>query len=263
MPDPAKRAEMLKAWLLAQPLEGYEKSLKMSEKSLLDKRFLAGMPVTKLPPAQLFALCGKLDMPADLVRRLNDDLAGADTVHFGYEQGNDSAIFKLYLEYWKRLDPALAAGDESFVLHQAFKWDALDSTRRTVATYRCFPRLVREQILQRIAGLYVGQTDHPSFVLAARLMDLVATRNGEPPMYLEVSEENNPRASFDLNFHAAELKLADIEASAMDMAQRYSIPPSQFLTAWNGIAAKTLGHLSGGLSRDGQDFLTIYYDPLS
>lgn len=254
---------MLLAWLLAQPLEGYEKSFKMSKQGLLDKRFLAGMAVARLPPAQLFALCGKLDMPADLIRRLNDDLAEADTVHFGYEQGHGSAIFKIYLEYWKRLDSARATGDESVVLHLAFKWNALDSTRCTVATYRCFPRLAREQILQRIAGLYVGQSDHPSLVLAAGLMDLAATRGAEPPMYLEVSEENNPRASFDLNFHAAELKLADIEALAMAMAQRYSIPLAQFLTTWNGIAAKTLGHLSGGLSRDGQDFLTIYYDPLS
>jgi len=258
----AERAGRLLAWLLTQRLEGYEKSFKMSAQTLLQNRYLAGLPVDRLPPARLLEICRELGMPDEFMARLQHDLPGADTIHFGFEEGTRSGIFKIYLEYWQRWNEARARGDESILLHQAFKWDALDSSKRTVASYTCFPRLSREQVMQKIAGIYSGDTAHASYGFAKDLVGLAATRTNNQLMYLEVSEEDNPRASFDLNFHAADLKLHDIQPQVMEMSRHYSIPPAQLACLWGGVATKTLGHLSGGLSRDGQDFLTIYYDPL-
>lgn len=260
---PAARASLLLAWLLAQPLDGYEKSFKMSEGSLLEKRFLAGLLAADLPSAQLGALCRRLEMPADLLASMVDQYAGADVVHFGYEEGPGSAIFKVYLEYAAGLDAARAAGIESFLLHRAFKWDALDPRRRAVASYRCFPGLSHEQVLARIAALYPERIDHPVLELVRTLTRQTTTHKTAPPMYLEVRETDNSRASFDLNFHAAQLKLTAIESQAFELARRHSIPTSRFQSLWPDVAARTLCHISGGLSRDGQDFLTIYYDPLS
>lgn len=257
------QAQQLFSWLLTQPLEGYEKSFKMSATNLLDQRYLAGIAVDRLPHARLLDICHKLEMPGEFMARLNHDLADADTLHFGYEQGANCAIFKLYFEYWRRLDAARVRGEESFVLHHAYKWDAMNSTRRAVASYRCFPRLSHPQALMRIARLYPDQVAPPVLELVRELMRLTAAHGSELAMYIEVSEADNPRASFDLNFHAAELKLAVIEPQLAALATRYSIPAEQFAPLWQSLAAKTLGHLSGGTSRDGQDFLTIYYDPLS
>lgn len=259
---PAARASQLLAWLLAQPLEGYEKSFKMSAGSLLEKRFLAGLLAADLPPAQLGALCRKLEMPADLLASMVDQYAGADVVHFGYEEGPGSAIFKLYLEYAAGLDAARAAGSESFLLHRGFKWDALNPSRRAVASYCCFPGLSHEQVLTRVAALYPGQIDHPVLELLRMLTRQTATDKSTPPMYLEVRETDNSRVSFDLNFHAAELKLAAIESQVFELTRRHSISATHFQSLWPDVAAKTLCHISGGLSRGGQDFLTIYYDPL-
>lgn len=260
---PAARAGQLLAWLLAQPLEGYEKSFKMSAGSLLEKRFLAGLLAADLPSVQLGALCRRLEMPADLLAVMVNQFAGADVVHFGYEEGPDSAIFKVYLEYAAGLDAARAAGSESFLLHRAFKWDALDPRRRAVASYRCFPGLSNEQVLTRIGALYPGQIEPPVFELVRTLTRQTTPDKSAAPMYLEVRETDNSRASFDLNFHAAELRLAAIESQAFELARRHSISASRFQSLWQDVAAKTLCHISGGLSRDGQDFLTIYYDPLS
>jgi hypothetical protein len=172
-------------------------------------------------------------------------------------------MFKLYFEYWRRLDVARARNEESLILHRAFKWDSLSSSRYSVATYRCFPGLSHKQTLARIARLYPGQTPSPVLDLAHELMKLTAARSGEPAMYLEVSEADNPRASFDLNFHAAELKLAAIEPHLTLLARHHSISAERFAAFCQQLAAKSLGHLSGGTSRDGADFLTVYYDPLS
>lgn len=257
---PAARAGRLLARLLTEPLEGYEKSFKMSAGRLLGNRFLVGIPAAQMAPPKLFALCDELDMPDDFHSRLQRELGGADTIHFGFEEGQGSGLFKLYLEYWKRLDSARAGGEESVLLHRAFKWDALDHSRRAVADYRCFLRLSREQTLQRIAGIYRDDA-HPAFGLARQLVGLAATRTSEKLMYLEVSEEGNPRASFDLNFHAADFKLREIEPQLIAMSRHYALPAEEFAGLWRGIADQTLGHLSGGLSRDGRDFMTIYYDP--
>lgn len=262
-PTVAERARLLLAYLLTLPLEGYEKSFKMSERSLLDQRYLVGIDVDRLSPEQVFDICRKLEMPQAFLARLNEELALADTLHFGFEQGEGSAIFKLYFEYWRRLDAARARGDESLVLHRAFKWDALDSDRFAIATYRCFPGLSAEQTMQRISRLYPGQADHPIAELARWLLQQFANHSAAPAMYLEVAEADNPRASFDLNLHAANLKLATIGPQLLAQAERYALPAAQFESLWQALAAKTLGHLSGGTSRDGRDFLTIYYDPLS
>lgn len=257
---PAERAGRLLARLLTEPLEGYEKSFKMSAGRLLGNRFLVGIPAAQMVPSKLFAICDELDMPGDFRSPLQHELNGADTIHFGFEEGQGNGLFKLYLEYWSRLNRARAAGDESVLLHRAFKWDALDHSRRAVADYRCFLRLSREQTLQRIAGIYRDDA-HPAFGLARQLVGLAAARTSEKLMYLEVSEEGNPRASFDLNFHAADFKLREIEPQLIAMSRHYALPVEQFTALWRGIAEQTLGHLSGGLSRDGRDFMTIYYDP--
>lgn len=259
---PAERAGRLLARLQTEPLEGYEKSFKMSAGRLLGNRFLVGIPAAQMTPSKLFAICGELDMPGDFLSRLRDELGGTDTIHFGFEEGPGSGLFKLYLEYWNRLDGARAGGEESVLLHRAFKWDALDHGRRAVADYRCFLRLSREQTLQRIAGIYRDDA-HPAFGLARQLVALAAARTSEKLMYLEVSEEGNPRASFDLNFHAADFRLREIEPQLIAMSRHYALPAAQFAGLWSGIAERTLGHLSGGLSRDGRDFMTIYYDPRS
>lgn len=256
----AARAGRLLARLQAEPLEGYEKSFKMSAGRLLGNRFLVGIPAAQMAAPKLFAICDELEMPGDFLLRLQNELGGADTIHFGFEESQGSGLFKLYLEYWNRLNRARAAGAESVLLHRAFKWDALDRSRRTVADYRCFLRLSREQTLQRIAAIYRDDA-HPAFGLARQLVSLAAARTSEKLMYLEVSEEGNPRASFDLNFHAAEFKLRELEMQLTAMSRHYALPAEQFAALWRGIAERTLGHLSGGLSRDGRDFMTIYYDP--
>lgn len=260
LPGPLEKARYLLAYLHTQGPEGYEKSVKMMERALFGNRFLVGMPIRQWPSAKLLDVCAKLDMPREFVARIESELAEATTIHFGFEEGAGSAIFKLYLEYGNRLSRALQAGDETVLLHRAFKWDALNSGTRAIASYLCHPRLSHEQAMHAISRIYKDETDHPALRSAIGLLQLAAARTREPPMYLEVSEEGNPRVSFDVNFHAAGLTIADIEPQLRDMCHHYRISEEQLMATWNGAAQQAFGHLSGGISRDRQDFLTIYYD---
>lgn len=256
------RAGRLFSWLQGQTLEGYERSFKMSAHSLLENRFLMGIPAAAMTPEALAGKCRELAMPTPLMESMICALPGAGSVHFGFEEGPGSAIFKIYLEYWDRLNPARQREDETVLLHQAFKWDALGSGRSMVADYTCFLKLSREQTLQRIAGIYNNDAGHPAYDFASRLVALACTRTDQKLMYLEVSEAQNRRASFDLNFHAADLKLRDIEPGLRRMSRYYAIPGERFELLLDTLATKTLGHLSGGASRDGDEFMTLYYDPL-
>lgn len=79
-------------------------------------------------------------------------------------------------------------------------------------------------------------------------------------MYMEVSEEDNPRLSFDLRFYEANLQLSEIGNFLFRMSQHYAIPDGQFKPLYEEIKAGRFGHLSGGIDRNGRDFMTAYYE---
>jgi hypothetical protein len=92
-------------------------------------------------------------------------------------------------------------------------------------------------------------------------MSLASQRIGNDSfVYVEASEEGNPRKSFDINFYKAGLQVFDIAPVLTTLWQRYDIPgmPEQILPGQ--VGACPFGHLSGGLGRDGRDFLTMYYE---
>lgn len=122
------------------------------------------------------------------------------------------------------------------------------------------PMLSVDEILDRIDVIYQydGNTDaaetiHRIVKFAASLGDARKFR------YLEVGEEGNPRNSFDINFYAAGLRLNDIRPYIEMKSRAFSISDEQIARLYRLDGHKPFGHLSGGISRDGADFLTVYY----
>lgn len=76
---------------------------------------------------------------------------------------------------------------------------------------------------------------------------------------MEVLETDNPRHSFDLNLYQLPLSLAQISSSLHQAAQAYGIEHGEFTHHLQAIQQSALGHISGGIDRYGQDFLSIYY----
>jgi len=55
------------------------------------------------------------------------------------------------------------------------------------------------------------------------------------------------------------LLLKQIYPLLQKIYQHYSIPAGEFHALYNLFRTKTVGHLSGGIGRDGKDFVTLYY----
>jgi tryptophan halogenase len=259
LPEVAGEGGRLLGLLRGQRIEGFERSFKMARGALLAERALVGVPRRGAAPESLVGICRALAMPAPYLAAFSEGLAAADIVHFGYEDSPSGWLYKVYLEYAARLQGA-GKGGGPVLLHRAYKWDARDPERRAVASYECFPGIETAEILARLRQLYAGQPEAPSLAAASGIATLVAARGGKAPMYLEVVEQGNPRASFDLNLHPAELRLSQVESFLRDLQRRYAIAEDVFAPLWQRVRGEKLGHVAGGRGRDGGDFFTVYHE---
>ena len=236
--------------------EGFERSFKMAERSLLSDRILAGVHKSDITPQRLFDLCVSLGMPSQFLQDLKQRAESANAFHFGYEGRSGGGLYKVYLEFASRL---VAATEDPVLLHLAYKWDALDASIRTIAQYRCWPQLPEAAVQSRVAALYANDADSVALKGISDLIGLSTARAGTAPMYLEVREEGNPRASCDLNLHHAGIGLAEAGPWLSRLRKHYSIADEAFLPVYEAARQSTLGHVSGGTNRNGEDFVTVYY----
>jgi hypothetical protein len=245
---------------------GFERSFKISEKTLLGNRFLFTISkhsIRQDPPERILNICRRMEMPKKLFEVFNKNLPSANYVHFGFEEDKKSYIYKAYLEFWtdreneiknrpNRLDP--------FLVHLGFKWDVSEPARCVVSRYTCYPSLSVEKILERIAKVFDRERYRAPLEIARSIVGLASTRISHDKIFhVDVEEENNPRKSFDMNMYSAKLRLEELYPLLLDMCRHYSIPPEEFHILYDQFKTKVFGHLSGGIDREGKDFLTVYY----
>ena len=261
-----------KAGLLFQLVErlnvgaGFERSVKLSEGLLLGNRFLLGLSKRTIGPGAdegILDICTRLRMPRDLLDAFGARLADANYVHFGFEESERASLYKVYLEFWGKIEESLRNRPENrgpFLMHLGFKWDATDATRRVTTRYTWHPWLAVEEVLERASGLLDPARHRPTMEIVNGILRLASGRiPHQDILYLEVTEEGNPRRSFDINMYRANLRLAELYPLLLQMGRQYSIPFRQLQAFYEPIRDKTFGHISGGIGRDGKDFLTVYY----
>jgi len=113
---------------------------------------------------------------------------------------------------------------------------------------------------ERLSEDFYGDKAGGPFEIVKGILDLASSKvNKERFLYLDVKEENNPRSSFDINVYGANLQLQEVYPFLLDMCRHYSIPEKQFLNLYEPAKTNILGHLAGGIDREGRDFFTIYY----
>ncbi|QOV21157.1 hypothetical protein [Anabaenopsis elenkinii] len=260
-----------KAYLIFDTLESLnlqfrlEASWKLTKNRLHKNRFILAIPRAENLSNKFLYFCQKMDMPNKYIEIFQQNLSQASVVYFGFEGNEVSCIYKVYLEFWDQVVNKITNKSEptetTALLGLGFKWNALDNTKGVISTYTCYPLLSVAGILNRISSIYQGYNhSHPGEIVQ-ELINFAAERvNDNPFIYLEVSEENNPRKSFDLNFYQANIPLQDIEHYLGKIRQHYEINAHSFNYFYQQIGSKNLGHLSGGIDRQGKDFLTIYYE---
>ncbi len=241
----------------------HERSFRIAEGVLLANRFLLTISRRDLPTdgqARVLDICTRLGMPVPLQAAAQEAFKTARCLHFGFEGDADEVICKLYLERGVPGEEAQRARQElqPVLLHLAFKWNPAAGNCVTTR-YWWHPLLPAGEIEQRLATLY-GSECGPSLDMARAALQLATAKvAGERLQYLEVQEDENSRRSFDLNLYNAKLQVRDIQSLLYRMRERFAVRPGQFQALYDQIKGKSLGHLAGGVHRNGQDFFNVYY----
>jgi hypothetical protein len=245
---------------------GYERSFKVSEKTLLQNRFLLGFnkkSIEQNPHERILDICNSMDMPETLLEDFSEKLSEANYIHFGFEENERTCIYKAYLEFYDKIAEEIKNQPDQpahFLLHLGYKWDVSDNKRHALTRYTWHRSLAVEDILMRLANILDPQEYKKPIEIAEGLLDTASSRIPHHDiLYLEVSEEGNPRRSFDINMYRAALELRELHPLFSEMCQHYSISSEEFDVLYDPVKTKILGHLSGGIDREGKDFLTVYY----
>jgi hypothetical protein len=243
---------------------GFEKSFKLSAGGVRADRLILGVKRDLADPQALMEICRRLGMPDAQLAQFAERLPEANTVGFGFEGGERGGAYKVYLEFWDRVRARVQRDPGNVspaLLFLGFKWAVADNTRSALATYTCHPLLSVRGIGERLERLYEGRADNPSLDAARDILALAVRRvPGYTFVYVEAAEEGNPRKSFDLNFYKAGLTVADLRPAFAALCARYSIAREKLERIEAQAGDRPFGHLSGGLGRDGSDFLTVYYE---
>ena len=243
---------------------GYERSFKMLPGMLLANRYLLGVDLKNLGFEQLRSICQRLNMPEEFFTSLSEQLPSANLVFLGFEDNPPTGMYKVYLEFWEQVKSEVQSKPASLeprLLHLGFKWNVADNTQRTISRYLCYPLLSTEGILQRMTDVYADRVECASLEIATEIVAFAASRS-EPDsfIYLEVIEGDSLRSSFDINLYSAMLPLSSIKPALIRLRDHFAIPTDTFDRLDRLTCDKLLGHLSGGISQQGEEFVTIYYE---
>lgn len=246
----------------AYPLEGFERSFKASAHRLLTERFLFGIQRQRLRTQMVADFCRGLGIPPVFLSAAMRAIPSADTLHFGYEGQGQGAFCKLYLEFWRRLNDCQSglAMETAVPLYLAFKWDPDDPRRQALARYACYPRVDAAAMKRRLTALYGdGAAQCPSWIFLHDLLDSLIQAGKAAPMYIEVREDGCPRHSFDLNLHDLDVPMSSLVVPTLRLGQAFGLARQDLEGLLAALGDFPIGHVSGGTSREGDDFLTVYY----
>jgi hypothetical protein len=240
---------------------GHEKSFRLSRGSIASNRFLISVARTRLGEGaqeKVREVCTRLVAPPAVHDLLAGQFASAAFVHFGFEDSGARRLYKLYLES-QISPPALDAGGP-VLMHRAIKWDPAENSHFTQTDYLWRPRLPLEMIRRSVGGPAGFNGDSPPAQIVKHLLTLAQARlNRGSIQYLEVIEQNSPRHSFDLNLYDAALRICDVHPLLEQGARHFAVDLTAFQQIYNQAATCRFGHLAGGIHRNGEEFLTIYY----
>jgi len=266
-PDPTQKANLLFGLLDELPLEGYEASFKLMPHKFLKVRFLIGVQTKNISKHRFDNICLKMEMPDNCYTQCTEQLNESNIVLFGFEEDGNHCIYKIYLEFNDK-NKSIVQQTKSktpLVQYLGFKWDAFDNQKFLTTTYKWFPFISKTGMLDRLDGIY-KKTDHFQLLLIKDLIQLGISRindSFDPYIYLEATDMNRKRKSFDLNLYKAGLTMGQLEKSIIKTMHFFEIDTRKWQAFLWKIRNKAFGHISGGYSSSGDMFLSFYYDVFS
>jgi hypothetical protein len=244
----------------------FERSFKMSQRKMLWHRFLVVVDKNDIRGTsheRVLSICERMGMPEDFFGMFKENLSQANPVDFGFEADEGSCIYKAYLDFLPQLR---RGGDiklnqtKPHIMFLGFKWDVLDPTKKALTKYTWYPSLSFEEIVEKLSDIYHSDKGRKSNDLAEEFLGIISSRTTHDKVYyLDVSEEHGQRRSYDINAYSANLQLKELYPLMTKIWQYFSIPAEEFSDLYRQMETKIFGHFSGGMDREGNDFLTVYF----
>jgi hypothetical protein len=244
----------------------FERSFKVTEKTLLGDRILYGIYTEKIKEdhhKELLDVCQQMNMPEDFLENFQENWRDTNAMGWAFEKIEGALVYKVYLEFWDKWKKEIKGTPnerDPFLVILGLKWDAFNRAKRSLARYTLYPVLPYEEILERLSSSYENDQYRSLFEIIKNFLQFPSRKvTHDEIRYIEVTEEKTPRRSFDINVYNAKLQLKEVYPFLQEIYQHYSIPARDFHALYNQFRTKIIGHLSGGIGRDGKDFLTVYY----
>lgn len=242
---------------------GYERSFKLSAHSISANRYLLGVDIELLPEEVLSDICNKLGMSHlqfDTFLKLSNR---ANLVLFGFDENNSDPVYKVYLEFWDLIRGEHSLSDDfplPRLMHKGFKWRCLDPQSHVDTDYRYLTKMGVNATVKRMQDFFPHK-DSKIFQQIKQAVRLCFDKQADAEyIFLEVSETQNDRKSFDINLYPADLQIRDIANEISAVANHFAVDSAKVDRLMRLVENKTLGHLSGGCGRDGEEYLTVYYE---
>ena len=240
---------------------GAETSIKLGPGRLLGNRVLVGLPRAGIDDAAVRRLVEEIGIPAGGWELLAESLPRANAVFLGIEEAPEGVVGKAYLEFWDEVRCQVRAkpGPQPRLLHLGVKWSDRRPGHFEVAQYHCHPLLGARDVLRRMAAVYERDVAATACPLAQAVVRKGLKR---APMagllYEEVSEAGNPRRSWDVNLYKTGLRVRDAAPELAAMGRHFGLEEVALSDALARLQERLLGHVSGGLDRRGQEFVSVY-----
>lgn len=259
--DGYPQSQAVLAWLQARNVpHGREQSFKLVPGRLLADRLLVGIATRALPATEMRALSSRFGMPQGGWEVLSAHLAKANAVFIGTEETPSARMLKMYVELWDEVRRVVREGArEPQLLHLGVKWSTARVGHWEEARYMCHPLLGVRDILRRMAGCYPDAGPRPPLESARSIVRHAAQREPHASfLYVEVQEAGNPRRSFDINLYKSGMLVRDAADEIRAIASHLGVPPADLEAQLEQLGDRALGHISGGMDRRGEEFLSVY-----
>jgi tryptophan halogenase len=263
--ESARRAALL--FRLVQALGApyaHERSFRLREGEVLSNRFLLTLDRSDLGEdanVKILGVCEQMGMHAPVMAAVVREISAARSVHFGFEGDGEDAVYKVYLEFPSDGPESIELeGGNTRLLHRSFKWNATAPQEHVETHYVLHPALDVAGVRAKIGEIYAAPEHRESCEIASEIVALAAARmSADSLQYLEVGEGDNARTSFDINLYDSGLEMRDLHPFLSRMRRHFKIPPGRFQALYDQIKVHAVGHLAGGVHRNGKEFFNLYY----
>jgi hypothetical protein len=252
-------ADRLLAVFNGRQIDGVEWSLKFSVAGLVGNRFLLGIQREHWRGIDFAALPRALAIPQALWVRILQDMEHARAAFFAYEPDEGAGTYRVYLEFMPT--PAELRQHGVLPLGCGYKWHPTTGREAAVTTYRM--RFLPDRgAFDRHLQPYLAKLANPVAREVAGAVIAAAGELADPAgfMFLEVDEVDSRRESFTVTFRGAHLPVRAYIPDLLRLAGSFALPANEVLGYFVPDEPRSIYSLAAGNARDGNEFMTVYYD---